>query len=178
MLGLFVPFEFVHVCVCLGLHQRELFCASGSEARRDELKKSMNGGEFQSFGSDDVHAVASLLILFLRELPKGLIPWWSAKWLLSVYTSTVTLQSISVCLHLQNSKLDQMCIDSLLYHAETKGKVLDLKRAKKVLESFAPEIFNILCLLIHFLSRVAAHSHINHMTSADLSEIFGPCIFA
>ncbi len=71
----------------------------------------------------------------------------------------------------------KMCFKSLLYHAETKGKLLDLKRSKKVLESFAPEIFNILCLLIHFLSRVAAYSHINHMTSADLSEIFGPCIF-
>ncbi|KTG47525.1 hypothetical protein cypCar_00027135 [Cyprinus carpio] len=130
-----------------GLHQRGLFCASGSEARCDELKKSLNGGEFQGFRSDDVHAVASLLVLFLRELPNGLIPWWSAKWLLSVYT-------------------------------KTKGKVLDLKRAKKVLESFAPEIFNILCLLIHFLSRVAACSHINHMTSAHLSDIFGPCIFA
>ncbi|XP_059382965.1 uncharacterized protein LOC132117661 isoform X2 [Carassius carassius] len=87
-----------------GLHQRKLFCASGSEARCDELKKRLNG--------------------------------------------------------------------------ETKGKVLDLKRAKRVLESFAPEIFNILCLLIHFLSRVAARSLNNHMTSADLSEIFGPCIFA
>ncbi len=86
------------VCVCSGLHQRELFRASGSETRRDELKKSLNGGEFQSFRSDDVHAVASLLILFLRELPYGLIPWWSAKWLLSVYTSTFTPQSNYVCL--------------------------------------------------------------------------------
>lgn len=112
MLGLFVPFEFVRVCVCLGLHQRGLFCASGSEARCDELKKSLNGGEFQGFRSDDVHAVASLLVLFLRELPNGLIPWWSAKWLLSVYTSTFTLQSISVCLHLKNSKTDRTCFDS------------------------------------------------------------------
>ncbi|XP_026056159.1 protein FAM13A [Carassius auratus] len=142
-----VLFQMVEFLEQYGLHQRKLFRASGSEARCDELKKRLNGGEFECFGSDDVHAVASLLVLFLRELPNGLIPWWSAKWLLSVYT-------------------------------KTRGKVLDLKRAKRVLESFAPEIFNILCLLIHFLSRVAARSHNNHMTSADLSEIFGPCIFA
>ncbi|KAK2885918.1 hypothetical protein Q8A67_016755 [Cirrhinus molitorella] len=129
-----------------GLLQRELFCASGLEARRNELKKSLNSVEFKSFCSDDVHAVASLLILFLRELPYGLIPCWSATQLLRVYT-------------------------------KTKGKDLDLKHAKKVLDSFEPEIYNVLCLLIHFLSRLAAQSHVNHMTSKDLSEVFGPCIF-
>ncbi|RXN07743.1 BEN domain-containing 2-like protein [Labeo rohita] len=129
-----------------GLHQSELFHASRSEARRNELKKSLNRGEFQCFRSSDAHAVASLLILFLRELPYGLIPCWNATRFLRVYT-------------------------------KTKGKVLDLKHAKTVLNSFEPEIFNALCLLIHFLSRVAAQSHVNHMTSKHLSEVFGPCIF-
>ncbi|XP_062287022.1 protein FAM13B-like [Scomber scombrus] len=31
--------------------------------------------------------------------------------------------------------------------------------------------------LIHFLSRVAAHSHSNHMPVENLATIFGPCIF-
>ncbi|KAK9953883.1 hypothetical protein ABG768_016003 [Culter alburnus] len=129
-----------------GLHQSELFHASGSEARRDALRESLDRGEVQIFCSDDVHAVASLVILFLRELPHGLIPDRDAKQLLRVYT-------------------------------KTKGKVLILEHAKKVLGSYAPETFNILSLLIHFLSRVAAQYHVNHMSSEDLSEVFGPCIF-
>lgn len=31
--------------------------------------------------------------------------------------------------------------------------------------------------LMHFLSRVAAHSHSNHMPVENLATIFGPCIF-
>lgn len=129
-----------------GLHQRELFRASGSEARRIALRKSLDLGEVPAFRSDDVHAVASLLILFLRELPNGLIPDRDTRQLLRVYT-------------------------------KTKGMDLNLKRAKKVLYSYAPETFNILSLLFHFLSRVAAQCHVNHMSSKDLSEVFGPCIF-
>lgn len=35
----------------------------------------------------------------------------------------------------------------------------------------------ILSYLIHFLSRVAAHSQLNHMPVENLATIFGPCIF-
>uniref|UniRef100_A0A8D0ATX7 Rho-GAP domain-containing protein n=1 Tax=Sander lucioperca TaxID=283035 RepID=A0A8D0ATX7_SANLU len=35
----------------------------------------------------------------------------------------------------------------------------------------------ILSYLIHFLSRVAAHSQSNHMPVENLATIFGPCIF-
>uniref|UniRef100_A0A3Q1G7T2 Rho-GAP domain-containing protein n=1 Tax=Acanthochromis polyacanthus TaxID=80966 RepID=A0A3Q1G7T2_9TELE len=35
----------------------------------------------------------------------------------------------------------------------------------------------ILSYLIHFLSRVAAHSQSNHMPLENLATIFGPCIF-
>ncbi|XDV53798.1 hypothetical protein PO909_022219 [Leuciscus waleckii] len=129
-----------------GLHQRELFHASGSEVRRIALRESLDRGEVPAFRSDDVHAVASLLILFLRELPHGLIPDRDTRRLLRVYT-------------------------------KTKGVALNLKRAKKVLYSYAPETFNILSLLIHFLSRVAAQCHVNHISSKDLSNVFGPCIF-
>ncbi|RXN37576.1 hypothetical protein ROHU_001926 [Labeo rohita] len=74
-----------------GLHQSELFHASRSEARRNELKKSLNRGEFQCFRSSDAHAVASLLILFLRELPYGLIPCWNATRFLRVYTKSTPI---------------------------------------------------------------------------------------
>ncbi|XP_068073094.1 protein FAM13A isoform X2 [Danio rerio] len=129
-----------------GLHQRELFCVSGSEAEREALRQRLDRGEIQFFSKDDVHAVASLLILFLKELPHGLIPDEDAKRLLRVY-------------------------------AKTRGKGLNLRRAKKVLESYPPDTFNILSLLFHFLSRVAAQSRVNHMTSERLAKVFGPCIF-
>ncbi|XP_056304700.1 protein FAM13A-like [Danio aesculapii] len=129
-----------------GLRQSELFSVSGSEAQRDALRQRLDCGEIQFFSRDDVHAVASLLILFLKELPHGLIPDKDAKRLLRVF-------------------------------AKTRGEGLNLRRAKKVLESYPPDTFNILSLLFHFLSRVAAQSHVNHMTSEQLAKVFGPCIF-
>ncbi|KAM8852502.1 protein FAM13A-like [Synchiropus picturatus] len=36
---------------------------------------------------------------------------------------------------------------------------------------------SVLSYLIHFLARVAAHSHFNHMPLENLATIFGPCIF-
>uniref|UniRef100_A0A8C1UGG3 Rho-GAP domain-containing protein n=1 Tax=Cyprinus carpio TaxID=7962 RepID=A0A8C1UGG3_CYPCA len=48
---------------------------------------------------------------------------------------------------------------------------------RTVLNSLPEEHFNVLCYLMFFLSRVAAESHLNLMTSKNLSIVFGPNIF-
>ncbi|XP_068075234.1 rho GTPase-activating protein 1 isoform X3 [Danio rerio] len=51
------------------------------------------------------------------------------------------------------------------------------KAVKKILDTIPEENYNILCLLTFFLSRVAAASHANRMTTTNLSIEFGPIIF-
>ncbi|XP_056307249.1 protein FAM13A [Danio aesculapii] len=51
------------------------------------------------------------------------------------------------------------------------------KAVKKILDSIPDENYNILCFLMFFLSRVAAASHANRMTTTNLSIEFGPIIF-
>ncbi|KAK3562531.1 hypothetical protein QTP86_000548 [Hemibagrus guttatus] len=48
---------------------------------------------------------------------------------------------------------------------------------KESLHRLPDDNYNILSYLLHFLSRVAAHSQWNHMTSENLATVFGPCIF-
>ncbi|XP_068071671.1 rho GTPase-activating protein 1 isoform X1 [Danio rerio] len=51
------------------------------------------------------------------------------------------------------------------------------KAVKKVLDTLPEENYNILCFLTFFLSRVAAESHANCMTTTNLSIEFGPILF-
>lgn len=48
---------------------------------------------------------------------------------------------------------------------------------KETLNRLPDDNYNILSYLLHFLSRVAAHSQWNHMTSENLATVFGPCFF-
>ncbi|XP_068071838.1 rho GTPase-activating protein 1-like isoform X1 [Danio rerio] len=51
------------------------------------------------------------------------------------------------------------------------------KAVKKILDTIPEENYNILCFLTFFLSRVAAKSHANRMTTTNLSIEFGPILF-
>ncbi|XP_043115882.1 protein FAM13A-like [Puntigrus tetrazona] len=48
---------------------------------------------------------------------------------------------------------------------------------RTVLKTLPEEHFNVLCYLMYFLSRVAAESHFNRMTSTKLASVFGSNIF-
>ncbi|KAG1961959.1 rho GTPase-activating protein 1-like [Pimephales promelas] len=48
---------------------------------------------------------------------------------------------------------------------------------RMILNHLPEEHFNVLSYLLHFLSRVAAESHLNQMTSKNVSIVFGPTIF-
>uniref|UniRef100_A0A673M5L0 Rho-GAP domain-containing protein n=1 Tax=Sinocyclocheilus rhinocerous TaxID=307959 RepID=A0A673M5L0_9TELE len=116
------------VCVSMryALHTSGLFRAGSSVKRCKELRKSFDEGGFPEFDSWDILTSASLLKVFLRELPGGLIPE---------------------------------------------------PHRTQLLKVLPEEHLNVLCYLMFFLSRVAAESHLNLMTSKNLSIVFGPNIF-
>uniref|UniRef100_A0A3B3BS15 Rho-GAP domain-containing protein n=1 Tax=Oryzias melastigma TaxID=30732 RepID=A0A3B3BS15_ORYME len=125
-----------------GLHQKGLFRLSGSMLRTRQLRLRWDQGERVDLVHEaDVPTVASLLKLFLRELPVPIVPEPHRKELILRQTD--------------ESGLNQRLKDNL---------------------SLLPDP-NILSYLIHFLSRVAAHSPSNHMPLENLAPIFGPCVF-
>jgi len=62
------------VCLCLGLSETGLLRVSGTVKLCQELRKGFDQGSFLEFDSGDIPTLASLLKLFLRELPGVLIP--------------------------------------------------------------------------------------------------------
>ncbi|XP_016409498.1 protein FAM13A-like [Sinocyclocheilus rhinocerous] len=128
-----------------GLSKSGLFRASGSVKRCRELRISFDQGGFPEFDSGDILTPASLLKVFLRELPGALIPESHRTQLLNVFKDS---------------------------------KERELNQAvRTILNSLPEEHFNVLCYLMFFLSRAAAESHLNLMTSGNLSIVFGPSIF-
>ncbi|XP_016320487.1 protein FAM13A-like [Sinocyclocheilus anshuiensis] len=128
-----------------GLSKSGLFRAGSSVKRCKELRKSLDEGGFPEFDSWDILTSASLLKVFLRELPGGLIPEPHRTQLLKVF---------------RDSKKEELN-----------------QAVRTVLNSLPEEHLNVLCYLMFFLSRVVAESHLNLMTSKNLSIVFGPNIF-
>ncbi|XP_067270763.1 protein FAM13A-like [Pseudorasbora parva] len=128
-----------------GLSESGLFRVGGKVKRCNELRKSFDQGGFPEFDSGDIPTPASLLKLFLRELPGGLIPELHMTQLLKVFRDS------------EDEELNQA--------------------VRTILNRLPEEHFNVLSYLLFFLARVAAESHLNLMTSKNLSIVFGPTIF-
>ncbi|KAM9365206.1 protein FAM13A-like [Pholidichthys leucotaenia] len=130
-----------------GMHHRGLFRLCGSVVRTRQLRERWDCGERVSLEHEgDVPTVASLLKLFLRELPVPIVPEPQRKQLV-------------------------LCLSGYSDEAETN------KHLKENLLHLPDDSFTVLTYLIHFLSRVAANSQLNHMPVENLATIFGPCIF-
>ncbi|XP_042288901.1 protein FAM13A-like [Thunnus maccoyii] len=130
-----------------GMHHRGLFRLCGSVVRTRQLRQRWDSGERVDLEHDgDVPTVASLLKLFLRELPAPIVPEPQRKELV------LSLTGYPDEAEMNRSLRENLC------HLPDDNLV-------------------ILSHLIHFLSRVAAHSQSNHMPVENLATIFGPCIF-
>ncbi|KAK7128705.1 hypothetical protein R3I94_017064 [Phoxinus phoxinus] len=143
-----LPLALIHIVEFVekhGLSESGLFRVSGKVKLCQELRKGFDQGSFPEFDSGDIPTLASLLKLFLRELPGGLIPESHRTQLLKVFNDS------------KEEELNQA--------------------VRMILNSLPEEHFNVLCYLLYFLSRVAAESHLNLMTSKNLSIVFGPTIF-
>nr|XP_043901430.1 protein FAM13A-like isoform X2 [Solea senegalensis] len=130
-----------------GMQHRGLFRLCSSVLRTKQLRQRWDHGERVNLEQEgDVPTVASLLKLFLRELPVPVVP---------------EPQRLELVLNLSG-------------YADEAERNRSLRES---LHHLPADNLIILSYLIQFLSRVAAHSHSNHMPVENLATIFGPCLF-
>ncbi|XP_024858288.2 rho GTPase-activating protein 24 [Kryptolebias marmoratus] len=130
-----------------GLHEVGLFRQPGRTSLVKELQEAFDSGERPSFDSGtDVHTVASLLKLYLRQLPEPLVPY---------------------C-HYQDFLL---CGQKL-----SKDRTLGLLELRNLLHELPVANFNLLDFICQFLNEVQRYSSSNKMTVQNLATVFGPNI--
>ncbi|KAM6997062.1 rho GTPase-activating protein 22 isoform 2-T2 [Tautogolabrus adspersus] len=141
----------VEQCVCFirehGLEEEGLFRAPGQTNHVRELQDAIDRGEKPVFDSTtDVHTVASLLKLYIRELPEPIIPF-------SKYTQFLS------------------CAQLL-----TKDKSMGISELGKQVKSLPQVNYNLLTYICRFLDEVQSHSNENKMSVQNLATVFGPNI--
>ncbi|XP_061600525.1 rho GTPase-activating protein 22 [Cololabis saira] len=141
----------VEQCACfireLGLKEEGLFRAPGQTNHVRELQDAFDRGEKPVFDSStDVHTVASLLKLYIRELPEPIIPF-------SKYAQFLS------CAQLLN-----------------KDKEMGITELGKQVKSLPQVNYNLLKYICEFLDEVQSHSGDNKMSVQNLATVFGPNI--
>lgn len=148
--GRYVPLM-VHKCVEFvrkhGMHEVGIFRLPGQATLVSELREKFNQGiQYEFSGEEDVHTVASLLKLYLRELPVPLIEY-------SLYDSF--------------SKATRM------YALSQEESIKLLVRLVGKLNKWNANMFK---YLMKFLHDVQLNSEHNKMTPNNLGTVFGPNI--
>ncbi|KAM3830589.1 rho GTPase-activating protein 25 [Vipera latastei] len=127
-----------------GLTEEGIFRLPGQDNLVKKLRDAFDAGERPSFDQDtDVHTVASLLKLYLRELPQPVIPW-------SQYE-------------------DFLLCGQLLTSEEGKGHAQLVKQ----LASLPQDNYNLLSYICRFLHEVQQSSDTNKMSVENLATVFG-----
>ncbi|KAM4598898.1 rho GTPase-activating protein 22 isoform 2-T2 [Fundulus diaphanus] len=130
-----------------GLKEEGLFRAPGQTNHVRELRDAFDRGEKPVFDSStDVHTVASLLKLYIRELPEPIIPF-------SKYTQFLS------------------CAQLL-----TKDKEMAIIELSKQVKSLPQVNYNLLKYICKFLDEVQLQSNDNKMSVQNLATVFGPNI--
>ncbi|XP_007563965.1 rho GTPase-activating protein 22-like [Poecilia formosa] len=130
-----------------GLHEVGLFRQPGRTSLVKELQEAFDSGERPSFDSGtDVHTVASLLKLYLRQLPEPLVPYS----------------------HYQDFLL---CGQKLL-----SDRTVGLEELTNLLHELPVANFNLLNFICQFLNEVQSCSSSNKMNVQNLATVFGPNI--
>ncbi|XP_075059260.1 rho GTPase-activating protein 24 isoform X3 [Mixophyes fleayi] len=130
-----------------GLTEEGLFRMPGQANLVKELQDAFDCGEKPSFDSNtDVHTVASLLKLYLRELPEPVIPY-------SKYEDFLSCAK-------QLSKEEESGVAELV----------------KQVKSLPPVNYNLLKYICRFLDEVQSYSGVNKMSVQNLATVFGPNI--
>ncbi|XP_007525092.1 rho GTPase-activating protein 24 isoform X2 [Erinaceus europaeus] len=130
-----------------GLKEEGLFRLPGQANLVKELQDAFDCGEKPSFDSNtDVHTVASLLKLYLRELPEPVIPYAKYE--------------------------DFLSCAKLLSRDEEAG----VKELAKQVKSLPVVNYNLLKYICRFLDEVQSYSGVNKMSVQNLATVFGPNI--
>ncbi|XP_041943349.1 LOW QUALITY PROTEIN: rho GTPase-activating protein 22 [Alosa sapidissima] len=141
----------VEQCVCFirqrGLAEEGLFRMPGQANLVKELQDAFDRGDKPQFDSNtDVHTVASLLKLYLRELPEPVIPFAKYE--------------------------DFISCAQLLSKDEEEG----VQELVKQVKSLPPANYSLLKYICRFLDEVQSHSSQNKMSVQNLATVFGPNI--
>ncbi|XP_042364222.1 rho GTPase-activating protein 22 [Plectropomus leopardus] len=130
-----------------GLDEEGLFRMPGQANLVKELQEAFDCGDKPLFDSNtDVHTVASLLKLYLRELPEPVIPF-------SKYEDFLTCAQ-------------------LLAKDEEEG----VQELGKQVNTLPLPNYNLLTYICKFLDEVQSHSSENKMSVQNLATVFGPNI--
>ncbi|XP_070700378.1 rho GTPase-activating protein 24-like [Pempheris klunzingeri] len=130
-----------------GLQEVGLFRQPGRASLVKELQEAFDSGERPSFDSStDVHTVASLLKLYLRQLPEPLVPYRR-------------YQDFLLC----GQRL-------------SRDRTLGLGELRNLLHELPVSNFNLLNFICQFLNEVQSYSSSNKMSGKNLATVFGPNI--
>ncbi|KAI5091529.1 rho GTPase-activating protein 24 isoform X4 [Silurus meridionalis] len=130
-----------------GLQEEGLFRLPGQANLVKELQEAFDCGEKPAFdGNTDVHTVASLLKLYLRELPEPVIPF---------------------------CKYDELLACTKLYSKDQEAGIKELRRQ---VEGLPLVNYNLLKYICRFLDEVQSYSGVNKMSVQNLATVFGPNI--
>ncbi|XP_015251781.1 PREDICTED: rho GTPase-activating protein 25 [Cyprinodon variegatus] len=127
-----------------GLEEEGIFRLPGQDNAVKQFRDAFDAGERPSFPSDtDVHTVASLLKLYLRELPEPVVPW-------SQYQ-------------------DFLDCTNLLDPSGREG----WEKLEKQIALLPRANYNILRYVCRFLFEVQRHSNVNKMNVENLATVMG-----
>ncbi|KAI7795761.1 putative rho GTPase-activating protein 24 [Triplophysa rosa] len=130
-----------------GLREEGLFRLPGQANLVKELQDAFDCGEKPSFDCNtDVHTVASLLKLYLRELPEPVIPF---------------------------CKYEEFLACTKLF---SKDQDAGMKELKRQVEGLPQVNYNLLKYICKFLDEVQSYSGVNKMSVQNLATVFGPNI--
>ncbi|KAJ4926325.1 hypothetical protein JOQ06_008505 [Pogonophryne albipinna] len=130
-----------------GLREEGLFRLPGQANLVKELQDAFDCGEKPSFDCNtDVHTVASLLKLYLRELPEPVVPF---------------------------NKFDDFLASAKLL---SKDDEMGMKELRKLVEDLPRVNYNLLKYICRFLDEVQSYSGVNKMSVQNLATVFGPNI--
>ncbi|XP_051530159.1 rho GTPase-activating protein 22 [Myxocyprinus asiaticus] len=130
-----------------GLDEEGLFRMPGQANLVKDLQEAFDCGEKPQFDSNtDVHTVASLLKLYLRELPEPVIPFCKYE--------------------------DFLTCAQLLARDEEEG----IQEIGKLVKTLPAANYNLLKYICKFLDEVQSHSNENKMGVQNLATVFGPNI--
>ncbi|XP_016134156.1 rho GTPase-activating protein 24 isoform X2 [Sinocyclocheilus grahami] len=129
-----------------GLTEVGLFRQPGQATLVKELQEAFDAGEKPSFDSTDVHTVASLLKLYLRELPEPLVPF---------------------------SRYEEFLVCGKRISSDREKGLQDLR---SLIYELPVANFNLLKYICQFLNDVQSYSNVNKMSIQNLATVFGPNI--
>ncbi|XP_061666959.1 rho GTPase-activating protein 22 isoform X1 [Syngnathoides biaculeatus] len=152
-----------------GLDEEGLFRMPGQANLVKDLQEAFDCGDKPLFDSNtDVHTVASLLKLYLRELPEPVIPFCK-------YEDFLT------CAHLLAKDEEEVCTHSaaafVYFHLfQSLPFRQGVQELGKQVSTLPLPNYNLLKYICKFLDEVQSHSNENKMSVQNLATVFGPNI--